>query len=378
MGRRSRQVAVIATLDGFANSKKALLIRDLLTERGHAVTVIDTMYLSRASSTGFGRALPSPNPKRLLVYLVGVSLHSISRLQGRAAARVRAFLCLLQMRARGRVVADWIASSVRQDTHFDVVICESQADSALMLHDIPGATKIYNCATPLAEELYFGGELTQRGYEQLKAFEIDIFRNSHHLSFHWHSYAEYVRKYYEYDATNIFTFDRNAEITDEPARFDPEPRIVYMGYLGGYWINLELLSELTRLYPRLDVYGLPEPPSKYGLNYKGYGSVDQLQNYQFGLITSSSDRLRCEGFSAKHIDYLAAGLPVLVPEWRTSARDLQGTIFYTADNFLTQLRLHSDEDSWTRASEAALDQARQYSPDKVAQELIEIVEQASR
>jgi hypothetical protein len=376
MGWPSRRVAVIATLDGFANSKKALLIRDLLTERGHVVTLIDTTHLSRASSTGLGRALPSPNPKQLMVYLVGVALHSIARLHGRAAGRLRAFLYLMQMRTRGRVLADRIASSAGKDALFDVVICESQADSALMLHAIPGAIKIYNCATPLAEELYFGGELSERGYEQLRAFEIEVFRNSDHLSFHWHSYADYVRKYYQYDVTNIFTFDRNAEITEAIARFDPQPRIVYMGYLGGYWINLELLSELTRLYPRLDVYGLPEPPRKYGLNYKGYASPDQLQNYQLGLITSSNDRLRCEGFSAKHIDYLAAGLPVLVPEWRTSARDLQGTIFYTVDNFLTQVRLHSSEESWNRASTAALDQARQYSADKVAQELIEIVERA--
>jgi len=374
MGGRSRRVAIVATLDGFANSKKALLIRDMLTERGHTVTLIDTLHLSRAASTGLARALPSPQPKRLLVYLAGVGLHSIGRSHGRLAGRLRAHLYVMQMRARGRVVADQIAAATDQGGPFDVVICESQADSALMLHDLPGAKKIYNCATPLAEELYFGGELTQRGYEQLKTFELEVFRNSDHLSFHWHSYAEYVRKHYGYDAANIFTFDRNAEINSHSACFNPKPRIVYMGYLGGYWIDLELLAELSRLYPNLDVYGLPEPPSKYGLNYKGYGSVEQLRNYQFGLITSSKDRLRCEGFSAKHIDYLAAGLPALVPEWRTSARDLQGTIFYTVDNFLTQVRLHSSEENWTRASNAALEQARQYSADKVSLELIDIVE----
>lgn len=149
-----------------------------------------------------------------------------------------------------------------------------------------------------------------------------------------------------------------------------------MGYLGGYWIDLDLLSELTQLYPHLDVYGLPEPPAKYGLNYKGYGSVDQLRHYQFGLITSSKDRLRCEGFSAKHIDYLAAGLPVLVPEWRTAARDLAGSIFYTVDNFADQVRLHSSQESWAAVSKAALEQARQYTADNVSQELIQIVERS--
>ncbi len=376
MSRRSRRVAVIATLDGFANSKKALLIRDLLTERGHAVTIIDTLHLSRASSNGRGRALPSPQPGKLLVYLAGAGLHSIERFRGRFAGWLRALLYLLQMRIRARVVANRIAAPAAGGASFDVVICESQADAGIMLHDLPGTTKIYNCATPLADELYFGGELTDRGYRNLKAFEVEIFRKSDHLSFHWHSYAEYVRKYYEYDATNIFTFDRNATVTNTPARFAAQPKIVYMGYLGGYWIDLDLLSELTRLYPHLDVYGLPEPPARYGLNYRGYASEDLLQNYQFGLITSSKDRLRCEGFSAKHIDYLAAGLPVLVPEWRTAARDLRGSIFYTVDNFLDQVRLHSSEDSWTAASNAALDQARQYTADKIARELIDLVELA--
>jgi len=376
MGRRSRRVAVIATLDGFANSKKALLIRDLLTERGHVVEVIDTMHLSRASSTGLGRALPSPEPRKLFVYLVGVGLRSIEKLRGRFGGWLRGHLYLLQMQMRARVVANQIFAPVGDGAGFDVVICESQADAGLMGYDMPGLTKIYNCATPLAEELYFGGELTDRGYQKLKALEVEIFRKSDHLSFHWHSYAEYVRKYYEYDATNIFTFDRNAEITDTPASFDAQPRIVYMGYLGGYWIDLDLLSELTQLYPHLDVYGLPEPPAKYGLNYKGYGSVDQLRHYQFGLITSSKDRLRCEGFSAKHIDYLAAGLPVLVPEWRTAARDLAGSIFYTVDNFADQVRLHSSQESWAAVSKAALEQARQYTADNVSQELIQIVERS--
>jgi hypothetical protein len=376
MVRHSRRVAVIATLDGFANSKKALLIQDLLTQRGHAVTILDTMYLSRSSTTRLRRRLPSLQLNKLLVYLVGVGLRCIEGMRGPVAGGLRASLYVLQMRTRAQALAKRISAPGQAHAGFDVVICESQADSALMLRQIPGVKKIYNCATPLAEELYFGRELSERAYQKLKAFEVSIFSNCDHLSFHWHSYAEYVRKYYQYDATNIFTFDRNAEIATAPARYAAQPRIVYMGFLGGYWIDLDLLSRLTRLYPQLDVYGLPEPPKKYGLNYKGYGSPEQLRDYQFGLITSSKDRLRCEGFSAKHIDYLAAGLPVLVPEWRTAARDLKGTIFYTPDNFLSRVQAHSSEDSWTAASNEALAQAREYTADKVARELIAIVEQA--
>jgi hypothetical protein len=92
------------------------------------------------------------------------------------------------------------------------------------------------------------------------------------------------------------------------------------------------------------------------------------------LITCSKDRLRREGFSAKHIDYLAAGLPVLVPEWRTSTADLRGTISYTVDNFVEQLRSYSSEDSWNAVAKEALEQASEYGVDKAAREFIDIIE----
>jgi hypothetical protein len=188
------------------------------------------------------------------------------------------------MRLRARLITSLISKARFPSHHavgdgpsaFDAVICESQLDSAIMLHDLGAATKIYNCATPLADELRFGGMLTNRGYRRIKDLEVEIFKASHHLSFHWHSYADYVRKYYNYDTPNIFIFDRIAAVTRSPAKFDLPPRVAYIGALGGYWINPQLLSELTRRYSHIDVYGLPKPPRKLGLNYKGYASADVL------------------------------------------------------------------------------------------------------
>jgi hypothetical protein len=45
-----------------------------------------------------------------------------------------------------------------------------------------------------------------------------------------------------------------------------------------------------------------------------------LLSYQAGLITCTRDELRRDGFSAKHLQYLAHGLPVLAPEWRRHPR----------------------------------------------------------
>jgi hypothetical protein len=381
MATRVLRIAVIADMDGFANSAKPLLIKDVLSRRGHFVTIIDTRYLSRAAQDWPLRALPSPKPRRLLLYLIGLASRVLRYLPRRLRALFNSSLYALQLKLRGQVLVSLISNSATsshprttQCRNFDIVVCESQLDSAIMLHDTPGLTKIYDCATPLADELLFGGMLTHRGYTRLRELEVEIFKRSDYLSFHWHSYADYVRKYYDYDVPNIFTFDWVANITASPPRFSYPPRIVYMGALGGYWIDLELLSQLTTRYPHIDVYGRPKPPRRLGLNYRGYAPASLLRDYQFGLITLSKDRLRREGFSAKHIDYLAAGLPVLVPEWRTSTADLGGTISYTEDNFVERVADYSSSDAWQIIADEAIKQAADYTVEKATSEFIDIVE----
>ena len=366
---RPLKVAVLCNLDGFANSGKPLLIEEVLSQRGHTVTVLDTSFLSRASDKRPLRVFPSPAPTRLKLYLAGALAHILERFPRRLAGTLTAALYVRQMRLRGAILAREMARISP-----DVVVCETQMDSGVMLMDLGRIKKIYNCATPLAEELYFGGNLSDKGYERLRAYELSTYEAADYLSFHWHCYAEYVRKHYQYSVDNIFTFDRNAVISKTLAGYSEEPRVVYLGYLGGYWIDPELLSQLTKMYPRIDVYGLPRPPRRLGLNYRGYATREVLQNYQFGLITCTKDRLRREGFSAKHVDYLAAGLPVLVPEWRTATQDLRGTVTYSADDFLDQLREYSKEEIWNVLSKEALEQAEELSAEKVSAQFISIVE----
>lgn len=366
MGINSQRIGILANLDGFANSRKPFAIESTLTERGHDVTIVDTRYMSRVSTRGVLRVLPSPEPRKLLLYIAGAAFRTLERLPCRIAAPFNYYLYLLQMHLRGQL-------NIRKARDFDVVICEMQIDSAVMLKDLAGARKIYDCATPFADELYYGGKLTERGYRKFKSFEMNVFEACDHLSFHWHSYASYVKKYYG-DVSSVFTFDFMTEPKGQRVHFNSEPRIAYIGSLGGYWIDLQLLSELTKIYPHIDVYGLPKPPKRYGLNYKGYATLEVLHSYQFGLITSSKDQLRREGFSAKHLDYLAIGLPVLVPEWRESASELRGTITYNVDNFMEQLKTYSNEDAWNKMSKEALEQSEQYSAENVMKDLIRIVE----
>jgi len=190
------------------------------------------------------------------------------------------------------------------------------------------------------------------------------------------TYKDFVEKYI-YDGDNLITLDWGCHPKEVRAEYQSPPKVVYMGYLGGYWMNKELLSRLSkRGRPgMIDVYGLPKPEKRFGLNYKGFAEdIDVLNRYQFGLITISKDRLRREGFSAKHLEYLSYGLPVLVPDWREKLELIKGSIPYNEADFLDMMDLYSDEDEWNRMSDMAYGQAQRLDWDITLKELEDIVQ----
>jgi hypothetical protein len=101
-----------------------------------------------------------------------------------------------------------------------------------------------------------------------------------------------------------------------------------------------------------------------------------LADYQFGLITTSLDELRRDGFSAKHLDYIAYGLPVLVPEWRRHLDLLRGSLPYSEETFASTIEQHSDETSWQAASDEAYAQAEQLTWARTLQPLADFLEGA--
>ena len=138
-----------------------------------------------------------------------------------------------------------------------------------------------------------------------------------------------------------------------------------MGLLNGYWVNLPLLSELCKRYPNIDVYGGPEPPKHYGINYKGYApSKDVIAEYQFGLVTISDDPLRKSSFSSKHLEYLSYGLPVLTPSWRQDSLLEGGSIYYNdSDSLGEEIHEYLNADEWIKKSNMSLAIAKKMSWD---------------
>jgi hypothetical protein len=230
---------------------------------------------------------------------------------------------------------------------------------------------MYDCMTPWADELDFEGRLTKRQHRKLRRYETDLLESVDLLSFAWESYAGYAAKQYGIGLDNLILLNSGCVPSAQRASFSNPPRVCYLGSLSSRFIDLPLLARLSKLYPHIDVYGGPPPPASMGINFKGWASPDILEEYQFGLITCTKDELRRDGFSAKHLQYLAYGLPVLVPAWRRHLHLLRGSIPYTEENFTQAIAALSNQDAWQQGSDAAYAQAQDLTWDTTLRPLDE-------
>jgi hypothetical protein len=352
---RSRRVLIVAQLDGFANSVKPRAIDQYLRSRGHDVHLVDTNCLARASSEpgSVGRMLPgSLRPRKLALYANDVA----SKVLTRRWAFGRRHLSYYVLRADHRLRRDILADQLRLDD-FDLVICETPFDAGV-LTTATSASTLYDCPNPWADEVFYEHRLTSRQHARFRQWETRFLDEMEHLSFSWESYGRYAREHYGISGRNFVQLNWGCTPAKERARFVEPPRVAYLGSLSSRFIDLPLLARLSRSFPGIHVYGGPPPDPALGLDYRGYADSDVLRQYQFGLITCTRDLLRREGFSAKHLHYLAHGLPVLVPGWRRHLDLLHGSVPYTEDSFASVIDGLSDPVRWGRLSDEAYEQAR--------------------
>lgn len=369
--RRSKRVLIVCMLDGFANSVRGPQIERFLRERGHDVRLVDTYSLSRASRNRPSLAgyLPRPGLRRMALY----AIEGVSLLFTRRWDFVRRRLSYYVLRADCRVRRSLLGSLLPLD-EFDLVICETPHDSELLTRPTTART-LYDCPTPWADELYSDDRLTARQHARLRRWEMTLFEHVDYLAFHWESYARYVLEQYGISGRNLITLNWGCTPAEGRAQFRSPLRIIYFGSLGGKSLDLPLISRLSQLYPHIDVYGGPPPDPALGLNYLGYASPSVLQRYQIGLITSSDNDLRTYGFSAKHPQYLAYGLPVLVPASRRYLELLRGSVPYEEQTFLDVLRTLSRKEEWRRLSDEAYGQAQRLSWDETLRPLEAVLDE---
>lgn len=355
-GRAERpwRIAVICQPDDFANAAKPAEIQRFLEERGHEVHLVNTNRLSRSSRwpDALGGKLPGVRPRQLALYATEVA----GALLTRGWAFGRSHLSYHVLTADQRLRSTMLRSSLGMDT-FDLVICEEPYDAGVLTTPTSART-LYDCPCPWADELYFEGRLTLRQHAKLRARETTLFEQVDHLAFHWESYARYALEQYGISGENLMKLDFGCRPSRDRARFADPPRIVYMGNLSARFNNPDLLARLSQQYEHIDVYGGPPPDPRLGLNYLGYSpSIDVLKKYQLGLVTCSTDELRRQGFSSKHVNYLAYGLPVLVPDWRQHLDLLAGSLPYNEQTFRSVVDAMADENRWQSVSDQAYDQA---------------------
>jgi hypothetical protein len=352
-----KRVLIVGQLDRFANGLKPVEIQRFLHARGHDVRLFDTYYLSKVG----GRAA-----------LALFALHAAHALITRTSKRARRGLFYYFHLAESRVRRSLLSSSLTLD-EFDLIICETPFDAVVVT--IPtSARRLYDCPTPWADELYFEGRLTERQHRKLRRIESDLFESVDHLAFHWETYGQYAVKHYGISGRNLMTLNFGCNPASRRATFRDPPRVVYLGSLSSRFIDLPLLSRLARIYPHIDVYGGPPPDPRLGLRYLGYAAPSVVADYQLGLITCTKEELRRDGFSAKHLEYFAHGLPVLVPAWRRNLHLLEGSVPYDEETFRSKIDALADEAEWRRLSDLAYAQAQRLSWDRTLQPLETLLE----
>lgn len=356
-----KKIAIICALDNAANSNMPLAIAKHFKKRGYKYTLYNTLNLFAQVKEDKTLFIIHKIQILLLIHL-NDTFHSLFNTLYAyfPSLKPNTYYYFLKIVMS---IGSYALFTLLRKKNYDVILCENALDSKIFLYPL-AAKKFYDCPTPFADELYYGGLLTDHQYKKILHEEITIYKTVDYLTFHWKIYTDYTKKYH-YDGKNLLYLDSGCSLQKQKAQFAVPPRIIYLGSLNGYWINLDLLSELSKMYPHIDVYGFPEPDQKYNLNYKGYAEPEVMKDYQFGLITISKDRLRREGTSAKHVEYLSWGLPVLVPEWRTSVKTMKGTLLYNKKNFLSTIEKYSKKTEWTKLSQEAVKEAKNYSWDKI-------------
>ena len=368
---RPGRVLIVTQLDGYANSVKPKAIEQFLRERGHDVHLTDTNCLARASSEqgSVGRMLPgSVRPERLALYVNDLASKVLTRRWTFGRRHLSYYVLLMDHRLRRRILKSELALD-----QFDLVIVETPYDAGLLTTGTSAET-VYDCPNPWADEVFYEGRLTKRQHRKFRQWEAEFLESMEHLSFSWESYGRYAMAHYGISGQNFMQLNWGCTPSPQRARFAEPPRVAYLGSLSSRFIDLPLLARLSRQYPRIDVFGGPPPDPSLGLNYRGYASPDVLRHYQMGLITCTRDPIRQEGFSAKHLHYLAHGLPVLVPGWRRHLDLLRGSVQYTEANFADVISTLSHETQWQTVSDDAYEQAQRLDWNRTLEPLRSLLE----
>jgi hypothetical protein len=247
--------------------------------------------------------------------------------------------------------------------HTSLAIIQNPEDMATILTKHRYQT-LYDSPTIYYQELALSQDYNSTIINKIKKIETKVYQQSTFVSFHWYTYFNLAKKY-KLKVHNPIILNWTCPSVVTTAKFSPSPKIIHLGKLNSYWVNPQLLTTLSQK-KSIDIYSYEAPNRNYyknKLNYCGFLTQEtKISEYQFGLITLSTDDLRSHGFSAKYLHYLSYGLPVLCPKWRHDPLLSSATIYYDELNFNEQIKKYSQPKFWRQKHLAALKISQKLSP----------------
>jgi hypothetical protein len=232
---------------------------------------------------------------------------------------------------------------------------------------------ILDLPTIYSEEIKLKNAYPQYIIDKIVSLENRAYQQSDRLCFHWYSFLNLAQKMNK-KISHPFVLNWGCDQKRHITNFSNNPKIIYLGNLNSYWINSNLLESVNLNSPiPLKIFSYEKPnPTLYTIisNVNYMKSLDKLSDYQFGLITLINDNLRDNGFSAKYLNYIEHGIPVLCPDWRKDKLLKAASIYYNEQNISKQIKKYNTPKLWIKKHKAALNIAKKLEWNNTLKQLL--------
>jgi len=358
MKNKDKSVLIISSLNKSASEEWALRVKDHLIENRFNVTIFDTYkqfehmikldYLKLA-------------PQYFLNYFKKIIKYKL-KLQ-------KYYPLLEEMYIRSVVIKNYLDS-----ISVSVVIYQNLEDMINFSEIKKEYVVVYTAPTIFSEEIKLNSNCDLRILSTIRKLEDKVFKEANLIIFHWFSFFKLLKKLKKNISNKLMTVSWGCQKHSRQSSFSMKPKIIYIGKLNNEWVYPKLLEKIQQKRGlTVDVFSYEIPDDRFkNLKYLGYlSNLNKISNYQFGLITVDKDRLRMNGFSAKHLLYISYGLPVLCPEWRRDKKLEPATIYYNESNFKQVIDYYSNKKMWLKKHKAALELAGKLTWDETLKDLSE-------
>ena len=350
-----KSILIIASLNNSANQERAITNQLILQKNNFQVSILNDQKIF---SHFFQLSFLSISPVNFINYFFQNLIYKL---------HFRPYPLWSEMQLRGSII-----KKIIQKNPPDILICQNPQDILCLIGLNPHIFTVYDSPTIFFQETKFENIYSQSDIQKIKLAEKIIFKNAKLISFHWQTFFD-LAKNYHLSINNPVIANWSCPVTSSSLFSHQNNKIVHIGKLNSNWVNPQLLQNLqNQSHLPIDIFSYEKPDFRYNsLQYKGFlKNIEKLSQYKFGLITISDNNLRNQGFSAKHLTYIAYGLPVFCPEWRQDKLLSSATIYYNESNFNQLVKKYSNPLFWQKKHAAALKLKKHLTPENNLQQFI--------